>query len=295
MPEPLTIEELLRVGTRVLSDSTAIFDDHDNSAEARELLALTLDVDADDVDDLDSDLEPPRRKREKYLSLVARRASGEPMPFIRGYIEFFGLDLHVKPGAFVPRPSSELTVEHALKRLRRKRSPVVVDVCAGSAPMGLAIAHEKPDSTVWAMDILAEGITQGRNNARRLGIHNIHFGTGDVYDPLPNALKGEVDMIVAHVPYVPAPEVEDLPEEVREHEPWGTLTDESDDGTFLMRRVVNEGWDVLRDGGWMLLELSDDMIGKSRKIYKAAGFRDPGVIRDEDDLSVVVEARKNPK
>ena len=290
MPEPLTVEDLLRVGTRVLSDSTAIFEDHDNADEAHELLELTL---GDDPDDLDDTFQPPRRKREKYLSLIARRAAGEPMPFIRGYIDFYGLDLNVKPGAFVPRPSSELTVEQAVKRLNRKRSPVVVDVCAGAAPMGLAIAHEKPQSTVWALDILAEGITQARNNARRLDINNIHFGVGDVFDPLPNALHGRIDLIVAHVPYVPAPEVEDLPEEVRDHEPWSTLTDDSDDGTFLMRRVVGEGWGLLKPGGWILLELSDDMVGKARKIYRAAGFREANVISDEDDLSIVLEAQKD--
>jgi len=289
--EPLTVEELLRVGTRVLDDSTAIFEDHDVEAEARELLALTLGVDEDDLDDND---EPARRKREKFLSLVARRAAGEPMPFIRGYIDFYGLEIRVKPGAFVPRPSSELTVEQALKRLGGRRAPVVVDVCAGVGPMGMVVAHEKPGADVWALDISEEGCAQGRNNARRLGVKNITFGVGDMYDPLPTRYHGDVDMILGHVPYVPAHEVEELPDEVRVYEPVHTLTDQSHDGLFLMRRAVDEGFHLLKPGGWMLLEVSHDMVTNAKRLYRKAGFRDVDDVTDEDDLSVVVEAQKSP-
>ena len=291
MSEPLTVEELLRVGTRVLSDSTAIFEDHDNEDEARELLALTLDIDDDDLDD---DEEPTRREREKFLSLIARRAAGEPMPFIRGYIEFFGLDIRVTPGAFVPRPSSELTVEEALKRLGKRRNPVVVDVCAGVGPIGMAVAHERSSADVWALDISEEGCRQGRNNARRLGVRNISFAAGDMYEPLPAKYHGAVDMIVAHVPYVPADEVEDLPDEVKVYEPVDTLTDNSHDGLFLMRRAVSEGVGLLKPGGWLLLEMSDDMVSKAKRLYRDAGFRDIKTVTDEDELSVVVEAQKSP-
>ena len=290
MSEPLTIEELLRVGTRVLSDSTAIFEDHDNEDEARELLALTLDVDEDDLDD---DEQPTRRQRERFLSLITRRAAGEPMPFIRGFIDFYGLELRVQPGAFVPRPSSELTVDEALKKLGRRRNPVVVDVCAGVGPIGMAVANEKPSADVWALDISEEGCRQGRANARRLGVKNITFGAGDMYEPLPAKYHGEVDMIVAHVPYVPAHEVEDLPDEVKVYEPMDTLTDSSHDGLFLMRRAVTEGAALLKPGGWLLLEMSDDMVAKAKRLYRQAGFRDVQKVTDDDDLSVVVEAQKN--
>lgn len=289
MSEPLTIEELLRVATRVLSDSTAIFEDHDNEDEARQLLALTLDVDEDDVDDGD---EPTRRQREKFLSLVARRAAGEPMPFLRGFIDFYDLEIRVQPGAFVPRPSSELTVDEALKRLARKPRPVVVDVCAGVGPIGMAVASRKPGSDVWALDISEEGCRQGRANARRLGIKNVTFAAGDMYEPLPARHRCAVDMIVAHVPYVPAHEVEDLPDEVKVYEPMDTLTDSSDDGLFLMRRAIIEGAELLKPGGWLLLEMSDDMVAKAKRLYKQAGFRDVDVVSDDDGLSVVVEARK---
>ena len=290
MSEPKTVDQLLELGTRVLGDSTHIFEDHDNAAEARELLAQCLDVDSDDLDEHAGDV--PRRTRERYLSLVARRAGGEPFPFLTGHIEFWGLDLVVRPGAFVPRPSSELTVERALRKLRRRHNPLIVDVCTGAGPIALALADELPTAEVWAADIATEGLAQGRENARRLDLDNIRFKKSDMYESLPKRLRGAVDLITGHVPYVPLDEVADLPAEVREFEPIYTLTDESFDGLGLMRRAVAESVEWLKPGGWLLLELSHDLPGKVRKLAKKAGLEDHGVARDEDDLSVVVEARK---
>ena len=289
MSEPSAVGDLLRVGERVLSDSTHIFEDHDNAAEARELLAYCLGADEDDLDDDD---EVPRRLAERYLSFVARRAAGEPFPFLVGKIVFWGLELRVRPGAFVPRPSSELTVQRALRRLRKRSSPVVIDVCTGAGPIAVALADELPDAEVWGTDIEPEGLAQGRQNARRLGIDNVTLKKSDMYDALPRRLRGEVDLITGHVPYVPADEVDDLPSEVKDYEPLHTLTDESNDGLALMRRAILEAPEWLKPGGWLLLEVSHDLPSKLQRIVKRAGLEDRGVASDADDLSLVVEARK---
>ena len=146
MSEPMSVAALVALGERVLSDSVHIFEDHDRKREAEELMGFCIDV---DPDSLDLDFQPTRRTRERYLSLIARRAGGEPFPFLTGRIEFFGLDLRVKPGAFVPRPSSELVVTRALRKLRRRRAARVVDVCTGAGPIALALADELPDAEVW--------------------------------------------------------------------------------------------------------------------------------------------------
>jgi release factor glutamine methyltransferase len=283
-----TVKSLLELGTRVMSDSTHIFDEHDNLDEAEQLLALCLGIDPDELDDDD---EPPRAKRERYLSLVARRAGGEPLPFLTGRIEFYGLDLLVRPGAFVPRPSSELIVSRALRVLKRRRAPIAIDVCAGAGPIALAIGHELPDADVWGADISSEGIRQGRINARRLGIKNVTLKVGDMYEPLPARLQGKVDLIVGHVPYVPAEEIDDLPSEVREFEPLYTLTD-SGDGTNLMRRAVFEGVPWLKPGGWMLMEVATDLPGMVEAFYRDAGLTGIRVGSDRDDLTVSVEGRR---
>jgi release factor glutamine methyltransferase len=284
-----TVGDYLALGERVLSDSTQIFEDHDNRAEAEELMAHCLDVDPDDLDE--SEL-APKRVGEQYLSLVARRAGGEPFPFITGHILFYGLDLKVRKGAFVPRPSSELTVDRAVRRLRRRTQPVVVDVCTGAGPIALAIADELPQAEVWGADIAKDGLAMARENARMLGIGNAKFSVSDMYGGLPGGLKGRVDLITGHVPYVPPHEIEELPAEVREHEPLYTLTDQSDDGLGLMRRAISESPEWLKPGGWLLLEVSDDLENTVRRLCRQAGLLDKGAASDDDELSIVVEARK---
>lgn len=291
MSEPRTISDLLSIGESVLSDSTHLFEDHDFMDLARELLAATLKVDEDELDEAHV---PSRALRDRYLALIARRAAGEPQPFLTGKIDFYGLELKVKPGAFVPRPSSELTVDRAIRRLRRRKDPVVVDVAAGAGPIALAIAHEVPGADVWALDISADGLDQGRKNARRLGIDNVTFRPGDMYEPLPDRLKERVDVVAAHVPYVPRGELDDLPTEVRAYEPLYTLTDDSDDGMSLVRRAVDESIEWLKPGGWLLLEMSEDIATRTRGFVRKAGLSDEGVASDDDGLSVVVEARKKP-
>gem|GEM_PF-326984 len=292
MSEPKDVEGLLEIAERVLSDSTHIFEDHDNRDEAERLLAHVLGL---ELDELDADLVPARRDRDRFLALVARRAGGEPLPFLVGYIEFYGLELEVKPGPFVPRPSSELTVSRAVARVRRRRNTsVVIDVCTGSGPIALGIADEVPGAEVWGLDIDAGGIRQAKKNARRLDIHNARFRVGDMYDALPARLRGAVDVITGHIPYVPLGELDDLPTEVRGYEPVYTLTDNSADGLDLIRRAVREAPEWLVPGGWLLLEISDDIVKKVSKICTQAGFELRGVADDEDRLSVVVEAR-NPR
>src|ERR671915_2312500 len=172
MSGPRTVAELLDLGERVLRDSSHIFEDNDNRREAEDLLAFCLDV---EIGDLKAGDIPPRRARERFLALITRRAGGEPFPHLTGTIEFYGLRLEVRPGPFVPRPSSELAVEQAVKRLRRRKDPVVLDVCTGAGPIALAIADDVPEAEVWGTDIHAEGLALGRENARLLDIPNVSF------------------------------------------------------------------------------------------------------------------------
>jgi release factor glutamine methyltransferase len=287
--EPKKVSELLDVGERVLSDSTHIFEDHDNQREAEDLLAFCLSTEIDELDDSEV---PSRRARERYLALITRRAGGEPFPLLTGTIEFYGLRLEVRPGSFVPRPSSELMVARAVKRLRRRRQPVAIDVCTGAGPIALALADELPNADVWGADIDADGLTQGRRNARRLDLDNVTFRKGDMYRALPKRLRGRADVITGHIPYVPFDELDDLPTEVRDYEPVFTLTDSSSsDGLDLIRQATMEAPEWLKPGGWMFLEISDDLTGKVARICRKAGFESTNVASDEDDLSVVVEAR----
>jgi release factor glutamine methyltransferase len=299
MSEPRSIAQLLAVAERVLEDSQQLFADHDRPRMARDLLSAALELTGEDEQDFnhdfDEDYVPPLRKRERFLSFVARRAAGEPSAFITGTTFFYGLQLTVKPGAFVPRPSSELMVARALKRLARVRDPIVLDVCTGAGPIALTLAHERPDATVWGTDISAEGLAQARSNATRLGLDNVKFRRGDMYGSLPRTLQEQVHLITGHVPYVPVDEVDDLPAEVTEHEPVSTLTDRSSDGFDLMSKAILEAPQWLRPGGWLLLEMSEDFTARSRRLCRKAGLEDKGTATDADRLSAIVEARERPR
>ena len=296
MSEPRTVSDLLEVAERVLEDSQQLFEDHDRPRIARDLLAAVLDLSPDfdfDAGSVARD-ELPRSLRERFLSFVARRAAGEPTPFITGKTYFYGLEMKVKPGAFVPRPSSELMVTRALKRIRSFREPNVVDLCTGVGPIALAVAYERPDALVWGADISHEGLKQARVNARALELSNVRFHRGDMYGALPNRLRNQVDLVTAHVPYVPVGELDDLPAEVTEYEPRSTLTDQSDDGFDLMTRAISEAPQWLRPGGWLLLEMSEDFAPRARRLCRKAGLEDKGAATDSDRLSAIVEARERP-
>lgn len=291
MSEPRTVSELLDLAERVLSDSTHIFEDHDNRAEAEELMALVTEVELDEDEELDLEAELDQDDRHWFLSLVARRAGGEPLPFLLGYIDFWGLRLEVRPGAFVPRPSSELMVERALTKIEGIDAPRVVDVCTGAGPIALAIADEVPRAEVWGVDISEEGIDQGRANATALEIGNVSLAVGDMFAPLPPSLKGRAHLITGHIPYVAPGEIDDLPAEVREYEPLYTLSDSSGDGLDLVRRAVAESVEWIAPGGWLLLETADDLAQRFEEMCRAAGYNDVHSETDEDALTMIVEAR----
>jgi release factor glutamine methyltransferase len=296
MSEPRSIAELLSVAERVLEDSQQLFEDHDRPRIARELLAAVLDLPPDyDFDAKgEGDFRPPRRLSERFLSFAARRAAGEPAPFITGKTYFYGLEMSVKPGAFVPRPSSELMVTRALKRLKAFRDPIVVDLCTGVGPIALAIAYERRDAEVWGTDISDEGLDQARANAKGLELSNVRFRRGDMYGALPRRFQNELAIVTAHVPYVPVGELDDLPAEVTHYEPVSTLTDESVDGFGLMSRAIAEAAEWLRPGGWLLLEMSEDFAPRALRLCRKAGLEDKGAATDSDRLSAIVEARERP-
>jgi len=213
------------------------------------------------------------KKAARFWVLVERRATGEPIPYIKGYTEFRDLEILVEPGVFVPRDSSEFLAEQAVRRLRGRRKPVHVDLATGAGTVALAVAHEVPKARVFGTDLAEDAVRLARRNATRLGLQ-ARFKAGDLFESLPKELRGGVDVITIHPPYVAAGEVEDLPDEIKEWEPTHTLTDQSDDGLGLVRRTAEESPSWLRKNGWLLMETDPDRAKDVKKVYRAGGFRD---------------------
>jgi release factor glutamine methyltransferase len=289
--EPKTIEDLLDLGRRVLADSSHLFEGHDHGQEARELMETCLH---ESLSVLPQTHMVSDRSRERYLALVARRAGGEPFPLLVGHVQFCGLELSVRHGEFVPRPSSELTVSRVLHRLKGTQRPVVVDLCTGIGPIAVAVAKQLPQAEVWGTDISDVALAQGRDNALRLSITNVRFQRGDLYGGLPNRIERAVDAVVGYIPYIPPAEIRDMPSETREYEPLYSLTDLSYDGFGLMRRAISESLQWLKPGGWLLLEIDEPTAPKLRQMCDRAGLEDMGTAADERKVTVVVEARRAP-
>ncbi|MGH2688734.1 MAG: peptide chain release factor N(5)-glutamine methyltransferase, partial [Actinomycetota bacterium] len=154
-----------------------------------------------------------------FAELVERRAAGEPLQYLTAVQSFRHLELAVGPGVLVPRPETEVVVERGLGHLAGTGSPVVVDLCTGSGAIALAVATERPDAAVWATELSADAAAWARRNAERTGAPNLTILEGDLFAPLPPALRGSVDLVVANPPYLSEAELATTDPDVREHEP----------------------------------------------------------------------------
>jgi release factor glutamine methyltransferase len=283
--------ELIREGETRLRRSPAI-DHWPADRERRESAALLAHVLGLDGDDPAPRTGVDARAAHRFRALVRRRAGGEPMAHILGWTEFGGLRLRVRPGVFVPRQSSEFTVDQALRRLRGRARPVAVDLATGIGPIALALAAGAPGAEVHGTDISADAIRQARANAGSLGLRNVQFHVGDMFAPLPARVRGAADVLAAHVPYVPHPELGDLPLEVRGFEPEHTLTDYTESGLTLVERAAGEGWAWLRPGGWILLEVSPDFARRVRGLLIRAGYRDVRSTKGWPEVTRVIIGRR---
>ena len=187
----------------------------------------------------------------RYDALVARRVTREPLAYIVGVREFWGLELEVTRDVLIPRPATELIVE-AMQELFPDRSmPLsIADVCTGCGCVAVAIAHERPATTVSGTDISRPALEVARRNAARHGVADrVRFTHGDLLD----GITGTFDAIVANPPYVIDRARPALQPEVRDHEPSVALFGGAD-GLTLVTRLVEAAPAHLRPGGYLIFE-----------------------------------------
>jgi release factor glutamine methyltransferase len=239
---------------------------------------------------LERELDTASRKR--FAAMVARRVNGEPIPRIKGHYAFRRLDLLVRDGVFVPRASSELLAVEAIKALRRRRGDrVAVDVATGAGPVALAVANEVPSAEVWGVDISTDAARLGKDNAQRLGLRNAHFRAGDLLDALPRRLRGGIDVFTIHPPYVLRKDLKELPKEIRAFEPLQSLTDGSDDGLGLVRRLASEAHTWLKPGGVLLVEVGTYLSRRTQATLRAAQLVNVSWTKDDLGVTRVVSGR----
>jgi release factor glutamine methyltransferase len=217
-------------------------------------------------------------------ALVARRVGGEPLEYVLGWAEFCGLRIRVEPGVFVPRRRTAFLVERAAACVAGLRHPIIVDLCCGSGAIGAALTDRLDDPAVLATDIDPVAVRCARTNIAG------RVFEGDLYDPLPNSLRGTVDLIVANAPYVPTGSIATMPREARLHEARASL-DGGLDGLDLHRRITAEASAWLRVGGHLLLETSEEQADRTAGILARAGLLPLVEYSAELDATVVTGTR----
>jgi release factor glutamine methyltransferase len=222
--------------------------------------------------------EPTAEQKLRYDDLIARRAAREPLQHLTGTAAFRYRELAIGPGAFVPRPETEVMVGWILDKLAGVKDPLVVDLCTGSGAIAGAVATERPDSVVHAVELSADACVWARRNLAGTGaiLHE-----GDIDGCLPE-LDGRVDAVISNPPYIPLPAWESVAAEVRDHDPALALWS-GDDGLDEIKVVAATAGRLLKPGGWFACEHADVQGESAPAIFTATGqFTE---VRDQPDLS----------
>ncbi len=221
-----------------------------------------------------------------FMALAKRRRDGEPVAYLTGTREFWGLALAVTPAVLIPRPETETLVELVLARLPADRPIAVLDLGTGSGALALAIAHERPHAQVTATDVSPDALAVAEGNARRLALGNVAFLRSDWYAAVPAV---PFDAIVSNPPYVAAGDPHLADGDLR-FEPAGALSP-GGDGLGALRIIVGGARERLVPGGTLAVEHGHDQSEAVQALFAAAGFGGVVVARDLAGIPRVVAGR----
>lgn len=236
--------------------------------------------------------------------LVGRRAVRIPLQHLTGRAPFRGLDLAVGPGVFVPRPETEvvagLAVAEASLVAARGEEPLVVDLCAGSAAIALAVAAEVPQARVLALEVDEAAVAWARRNVEDLGLGGrVLLRRGDVRTCVRGEASdwaGAVDVVVSNPPYIP-PDAVPVDPEVRDHDPAVALYGGGEDGLLLPAAVVAAAGSLLRPGGLLVMEHADSQGSGARALAPEPAWREVATVRDLTgrDRALVARRHRGPE
>jgi release factor glutamine methyltransferase len=253
-----TIAEALRDARRVIP-----------AVDARMLLRFTLGATAEYLG-ANPEGKLSAEEHDRYTSLVARRAAGEPVAYLTGTREFYGLDFRVTRDVLIPRPETELLVELAIERVPLDRPSRVVDVGTGSGCIAICIAHHRPLARVTAVDLSDTALEVARDNARHL-LHQrqetVDFVQGDLFTRLG---RTRFDVIASNPPYVAQHDPHLVQGDLR-FEPELALNSGAD-GLDAIARLVAEAPAHLASGGWLLIEHGYDQSERVQGLFRGSGF-----------------------
>jgi release factor glutamine methyltransferase len=218
-------------------------------------------------------------------ALFARRQAGEPIAYLTGEREFYGLALHVTPGVLIPRPETELVVDQALTLIAGRRAPKVLDLGTGSGAIAVAIAHARRDAKVCASDASAEAIAVASRNASRHAVA-VRFVQGDWFEALG---EERFDVVASNPPYVAQGDPH-LEEGDLRFEPQVALLG-GPDGLDCIRRIAAAARMHLAPGGWLVFEHGYDQGPACLRLLVGLGYTGVADVRDLSGLPRVCKGQ----
>jgi release factor glutamine methyltransferase len=228
------------------------------------LMASVLGTDRAGLYARDEGLSTAEAKR--FGRALCQRCVGVPLQHLTGDQPFRRLTIVVRPGVFIPRPETEVLVEHALAAVASVSAPVIVDVGTGTGAIALTIKDERPDARVFATDLSPEAVALASENAHR-SMLDVEIVLGDLLEPVADELRRSVDLVVSNPPYVEEHELSALPREVLA-DPLLALAG----GIDVYERLFAQAADVLRPGGAVVVEIGDTQGPEVRAVASEAGF-----------------------
>jgi release factor glutamine methyltransferase len=245
-----TIAEALDHATRVLSEAGVV----DARRDAGTLLMDVLQRDRAYLL-VHDEVMIAKNEYEQYFNAVTRRAAGEPLQYITGRQQFYGLEFEVTRDVLIPRPETELLVESAIEFLKDSPSPLVCDVGTGTGCIPISILHERSDANAVALDVSPAALKVAERNARRHGVASrMTFVNSNCFDALRAKSDSRFDLIVSNPPYVTERDFSGLQREVRLYEPGLALLGGLD-GLDIVRRLLTESPEFLKPAGGLLFEI----------------------------------------
>ena len=203
---------------------------------------------------------------------LARLLKGEPLPYVLGRAHFHGLTLRADGRGLIPRPETELLVELALSRLQDVPRSKVADLGTGSGAIALAVAHARPDATVWATDLMPEARALASENAQLLGLEGrVHIEAGAIDDWAAHLPRGAFDAVLSNPPYIATRDIATLQSQVRDYEPHTALVG-GGDGLNPYRLIARQCGALLREGGFVACELGAGQFADVEEIFRTEGW-----------------------
>ena len=259
-----TVGELLRISANTLVERQLAWDIDDGLLQAELLYAQVSATSRTEViADKGSEIAP--EYLDAYSLVFDRRLANEPIGYILGEKEFFGLPLMVGPGTLIPRPETEILVEIALERCKAIENISeylnIIDVGTGSGAIAITLARCLSNFRVYGIDVSEDALRWAKKNEELFNLHdNIELNRGDLLSDISATLEHKISVLVANLPYIPTEEANTLPEEIRNQEPFVAI-DGGEDGLDLFRRLAAQLSSVLTPNlGCVLFEVGAGQI-----------------------------------